>query len=75
MLPMPPVEPFASMTILTRCAPEGSVALPPLDAIVDQFGELHPWVSGTVKKAIGVPSTSMWNVPPAPIEATRAVTV
>src|SRR5437588_9910614 len=65
MLPMPPVEPFASITSLTTCAPEGSVAAPAEEAIVCQFGTPQPPVSGTVKNAIGLPSTSTWNVPPA----------
>src|SRR5947208_8851411 len=38
MLPMPPVEPFASITSLTTCAPDGSVAAPPEEEIVCQFG-------------------------------------
>src|SRR5206468_9524362 len=69
--PTHPVAPTASMTTRTTCVPEASEI--PVAVMVRHV--CQPPVLGTVSAPVlSTPSTSTWNTPPAPFEATRTST-
>src|SRR5262245_34751051 len=69
MLPTAPAGPAESITIRQTCGPAASCTPDRVTVVHD----CQPPVSGMERgPVLSTPSTSMWNVPPRPADATRA---
>src|SRR5215213_3463992 len=71
-LPVKPDAPSDSIARRRTCAPAGKET----PVLVTVCHDCQPPVSGTVSDPVlSMPLASMWNLPPAPTEATRTVIV